>query len=177
MPSSAGTIYRVNPAGAYSVLHSFNGHSEGKTPNFLIEANDGAFYGTASFFGMPIANGTLFRIDAAGNFTSLHTFQQGLDGANPNSVFQATDGLLYGTCRQGGALGGGATGIGTFWRSDLTGNVTLLHVFGPKTLDGNQPTEPLGIVQASDGLFYGASNKGAALPLGPSSGRTWRVMS
>ncbi len=90
-PVSAGTIYRVNPAGGYFST-PFNGLSDGKTPNFLIEANDGAFYGTASFFGMPIANGTLFRIDAAGNFTSLHTFQQGLDGANPNSVM-----TLFGT--------------------------------------------------------------------------------
>lgn len=164
--NSAGTVYRVDTAGNYSVLHSFNGASEGKSPNFVMQAADGLFYGTTSFIGSPPANGTLFRMDAAGNVVSLHTFQQGLDGANPNSVVQAGDGLLYGICRQGGALGGGALGIGTFWRSDLAGNVTLLHVFPPKSLNGSEPTEPLGVVLASDGLFYGASNKGGRASLG-----------
>lgn len=157
--SSAGTIYRVDTAGQYQVLHSFNGLSDGKTPNFLTQTNDGAIYGTASFFGMPIANGTLFKIDVAGNFAALHTFQEGIDGSNPNSVMQAADGLLYGTCRQDGPLGVGL-GLGTFWRSDLAGNVVLLHVFEPKTLTGNQPTEPVGVVPAADGFFYGAANKG-----------------
>ncbi len=159
--ASAGTVYRVDTVGNYTVLHSFNGSSEGKTPNFLAQANDGFIYGTASFFGtpMPKFNGTLFRINAAGSFAVLHTFQENIDGSNPDSVLQAADGFLYGTCRQDGPFGAGL-GLGTFWRSDLAGNVALLHVFGPTTLDGREPTEPVGIVQAPDGLFYGSANKG-----------------
>jgi uncharacterized repeat protein (TIGR03803 family) len=40
------------------------------------------------------------------------------------------------------------------------GAVTLLHVFGPRTLNGDQPTEPNGIVLARDGRFYGTANGG-----------------
>jgi uncharacterized repeat protein (TIGR03803 family) len=36
----------------------------------------------------------------------------------------------------------------------------LLHVFEPKTLNGDEPTEPNGVVQGADGLLYGVANHG-----------------
>lgn len=98
-------------------------------------------------------------MDAAGNVTPLHTFCEDRDGSGPNSALEASDGFLYGTCKQDGPLGNGL-GNGTLWKSDKTGNVTLLHVFGPKTLNADEPTQPNGIVQASDGFFYGVANGG-----------------
>lgn len=161
-----GTVYKVTTTGAYSVLHSFDPSTEGSGPNHLIEASDGFFYGTTSIAGMPDRNcsnrepqGTLFRMDASGNVTALHTFCETSDGSLPNSVVEATDGLLYGTCKQDGAFGAGS-GLGTFWASDKSGNVTVLHTFGPRTLNGDEPTNPNGILQGPDGLFYGVANAG-----------------
>ncbi|HEX4668062.1 MAG TPA: choice-of-anchor tandem repeat GloVer-containing protein [Chthoniobacterales bacterium] len=159
----AGTVYKVTTAGAYSIVHSFNSTTEGSGPNHLFQSNDGFFYGTTSSGGIPDPacpnhepQGTLFRMDPAGNVTALHTFCEDSDGSVPDSVVEATDGFLYGTCKQDGP----GLSAGTFWKSDKAGNVTLLHTFGPKTLNGDQPTEPNGIVQAGDGLFYGVANSG-----------------
>ncbi|MBA3542964.1 MAG: hypothetical protein H0T83_00750, partial [Chthoniobacterales bacterium] len=163
---SAGTVYHIDLAGNYSVIHSFNTSTEGSGPNFLLEGSTGFFYGTTSTNGIPDpdcpnnkAHGTFFRMDAAGNVTPLHTFCESIDGSIPNSVVEASDGFFYGTCKQDGPFGLGF-GLGTFWKSDAVGNVALLHVFGPKTLNGAEPTEPNGIVQAVDGLFYGVANGG-----------------
>ncbi len=163
---AGGTIYKVDLAGNYSVLHSFNPATEGSSPDFLVQVNENLFYGTAGSDGMPAAGcpnrepqGTLFRMDAAGNVTALHTFCEEFDGSVPNCVIKARDGSLYGTCNEDGPLGQ-ALGNGTFWKSDKDGNVVLLHVFGPKTLNGDEPTQPRGIVQAADGLFYGVANSG-----------------
>ena len=168
---SAGTIYRIDSAGTYSILHSFNGTSEGDGPTFLMQATDGFFYGTTSFGGTSAGcvnnhvNGTLFRMDSAGSITPLHTFCESLDGSLPNSIFEAADGFFYGTCKEDGPFQLGS-GNGTFWKSDTSGNVTLLHVFGPTRLYGAQPTQPNGVVQAADGFFYGASNGGGGFSSG-----------
>jgi uncharacterized repeat protein (TIGR03803 family) len=161
-----GTIYKVDLGGSYSVIHSFNPSTEGSAPNFLVQVNDDLFYGTTATGGVPAEGcpnrepqGTLFRMDGAGKVTALHTFCEEFDGSGPNCVIKANDGSLYGTCNADGPLGQGL-GNGTFWKSDRAGNVTLLHVFGPKTLNGDEPTQPRGIVQASDGLFYGVANSG-----------------
>lgn len=163
---SAGTVYRIDLAGNYSVIHSFNTSTEGSGPNFLLEGSTGFFYGTTSTNGIPDpdcpnnkAQGTFFRMDVAGNVTPLHTFCESIDGSIPNSVVEASDGFFYGTCKEDGPFGLGF-GLGTFWKSDAAGNVAVLHVFGPKTLNGAEPTEPNGVVQAADGFFYGVANGG-----------------
>ncbi|SPE52453.1 hypothetical protein SBV1_1520030 [Verrucomicrobia bacterium] len=56
----------------------------------MIEASDGAFYGTACYGGTNGGWGTVFRMTADGTLSSLHSFNW-LDGAYP------TGGLLQGT--------------------------------------------------------------------------------
>jgi uncharacterized repeat protein (TIGR03803 family) len=165
-PKADGTVYRVDAAGKYAVLHSFDEFKDGGGPNFLILAKDGNFYGTASTGGVPQkscqnheAHGTFFRMTPAGKVTRLHTFCQEIDGAIPNSVTEGADGFLYGTCKEDGP-NGQSLGAGTFWRASYSGKVKRLHVFGPKTLNGDEPTEPNGVLQAPDGFFYGTANSG-----------------
>jgi uncharacterized repeat protein (TIGR03803 family) len=162
-PNADGTVYRIDRAGNYSVLHSFDEFSDGGGPNFLMLAKDGNFYGTASTGGIPAkgcvnneANGTLFRLTPTGKVTRLHTFCETIDGSIPNSVTESPDGFLYGTCKEDGGSQG--TGAGTFWRASYTGKVKVLHVFA----QSGEPAEPNGVVQASDGFFYGTSNGGGA---------------
>ena len=56
-----------------TTLHSFNG-GDGRSPEAtLVQDSDGNFYGTTPLGGAQ-AKGTVFKIDAAGNLTTLHSF-------------------------------------------------------------------------------------------------------
>jgi uncharacterized repeat protein (TIGR03803 family) len=46
--------------------------------------------------------GTVFKLDAKGKLTVLHTFTGGSDGGNPDSVVLDGAGNLYGTAATGG---------------------------------------------------------------------------
>lgn len=168
----SGTVYQVDSADNYSVLHSFNSQVDGAGPVFLMEASDGFFYGTAATSGNPNpacpnhkAQGTFFRMDSTGNVTPLHTFCETTDGSIPNGVVEVSPGQFYGTCLEDGPLQA-ETGNGTLWKSDASGNVDLVRVFGTHTVINSEPNEPLGLVLASDGLLYGVSNGGGAFSNG-----------
>ena len=83
-----GSIFKIDAAGNYSVLHNFSG-SDGKNPSGpLVLDAWGNLYGSAQYGGGDascgaLGCGTVFRIDAAGNFSVLHSFN-GSDGATPN---------------------------------------------------------------------------------------------
>ena len=85
-------------------------------------------------------------------FGLLHSFSGGLGGHNPNStLIQGSDGFFYGTTS--GDLAG--TDHGSIFKVDSLGNFAVVHRFsGP---DGDQP---VGLVQAADGTFYGVTNRG-----------------
>jgi len=110
-----GTVFRIDLLGNLTVLYSFTGYDDGAHPRSgLIQASDGYFYGTAGFGGHDSVGGTIFKMDATGSITVLHSFS-GADGSNPlSSVLQAKDGNLYGT-----AQSGGANSVGVFYRLEL----------------------------------------------------------
>ena len=57
-----GTFFRITPAGALTVLHSFAGGTDGQGPNSsLLLTPDGDFYGTTVTGGITY-NGTIYRI-------------------------------------------------------------------------------------------------------------------
>jgi uncharacterized repeat protein (TIGR03803 family) len=150
MPQSVpATIFRVELAtGAFSIWYTF---TDGSRPaGRLIQGSDGLLYGT-TFNGGDFRLGTVFSLDRAGTFTTLHHFA-GDDGANPNAgVIQGADGRLYGTTTNGGGFG-----QGTAYVINLTGGLTTLHDF--TLADGANPVNEL--IQASDGAFYGAAPNG-----------------
>lgn len=100
----AGALVPAEPAsapgrGAYTVLHSFSGGTDGSSPAAaLIQAADGNFYGTTASGGASDF-GTVFRMTPAGTVLVLHAFVGGTaDGSNPQAALvQATDGNFYGT--------------------------------------------------------------------------------
>ena len=60
-----------------TTLHSFNAGIEGAAPHAgVIQASDGRFYGTTGVGGASDA-GTIFKLDAAGTLTTLHSFTVG----------------------------------------------------------------------------------------------------
>lgn len=149
--NGGGTVFKITPAGALTILHSF-GFTDGASPeSSLIQATDGNFYGTTAGGGDPSCQpdgcGTLFRITPDGRFTSLHSFNQ-TDGDVPTGVIQASDANLYGTTELGGS-----ENYGTVFKATLQGAITTLHSF--TLTDGINPFGTL--VQATDGSLYGTT--------------------
>lgn len=167
--AAVGAVYPLAATSAecYEVLYSFTGGSEGASPfASLIQATDGNFYGTTykggagSCTGVPTPAegcGTVFKLDSSGDLTTLHRFA-GSDGAWPVAgLIEATDGNFYGTTQQGGNDCGLGQGCGTVFKMDSAANLTTLHSFA-----GSDGAWPNGLIQASDGNFYGTTNSGGA---------------
>lgn len=152
--TGAGTVFKLTAGGEFSVLHEFDGGSEGAKPYAgLVQASDGNFYGTTSEGGSKGA-GIAFKLDKSGNFDVLHEFDGSSGGATPlTGLIQANDGKFYGT-----TSAGGSNGYGIVFKLDASGNFTVLHHFNDS--DGNYPFGEL--LQADNGNFYGTTNSGGS---------------
>jgi uncharacterized repeat protein (TIGR03803 family) len=157
VPDQCGTIFEITTQGALSLLHAFTARDGCYPEAGLVQSSDGSLYGTASAGGTDGNNGTFFRITMSGEMTPLHMFS-GTDGAAPEgTLVQATDGNFYGT-----TYAGGAYGHGTIFKVTRAGTLTTLYSFCAQSacLDGDSPTS--GLIQASDGKFYGTTLFGGA---------------
>ena len=136
-------------------LYSFTGGNDGGHPAAaLLQGSDGYFYGTAG--GGRSGAGTVFKISANRALTTLYSFTGGNDGARPEAgLVQGTDGCLYGTTEYGGKRPHQG-GSGTVFKISTNGAFTILYSFtGAK--DGAFPN---GVVQGSNGNFYGTTCHG-----------------
>jgi uncharacterized repeat protein (TIGR03803 family) len=146
----------MSRAQTFTTLVNFDG-SNGAFPEFssLVQSADGHYYGTTGFGGAN-GNGTVFKLGADGNLTTLYSFcsqTNCADGSMPfATVIQATDGNFYGTTYSGGTNGD----FGTIFKLTPKGVLTTLHSFDLS--DGAQPEGAL--VQATDGNFYGTTSGG-----------------
>ena len=107
----AGAVWKIDPAGTFSIIHQFAGKADGFGPNGpLMIDTDGNLYGTTQSGGGTAARpgyGTLFRVTPAGQFTVIHTFT-GADGSNPTGTLaHDATGAIYGaTTGNSGGIGG-----------------------------------------------------------------------
>jgi uncharacterized repeat protein (TIGR03803 family) len=91
-----------------------------------------------------------FSVQADVAFRSLYSFQNGSDGSVPKAALvQGSDGYFYGTTSDAGT----PYGYGTVFKISTNGSLTTLHPF----TGGNDGAEPNGLVQGSDGYFYGTT--------------------
>ena len=164
--NNGGTIFKITPVGTLTTLHNFSFSDGNYSVSGLVQATNGAFYGTTLFSG-PNGGGTVFKITAAGSLTTLHDFcskPNCADGEFPNgTLIQAADGNLYGTTSDGGAVSGcNNSNCGTVFKITQAGVLTTLYNFCTELncLDGGQPV--VGLVQGTDGNFYGATTYGGA---------------
>jgi uncharacterized repeat protein (TIGR03803 family) len=109
--SNAGTTFKVTPAGAFTLLHSFEVGTEGSFAySPLVQAADGDFYG-ANAFGGPSSGGTLFKMTSTGAVTILHAFDGAASAPNGHypkaGMIQDRVGSFYGMTEGGGAYGAG----------------------------------------------------------------------
>jgi uncharacterized repeat protein (TIGR03803 family) len=161
--SNAGTVFRISPSGTYTSLYSFAGsaNDDGYAGSGLVQGSDGNFYGTTEFGGTN-GSGGVFRISPSGTFTNLYSFAgYPVDGLYPiNGLVQGSDGNFYGTTGYGGTLNIPDIGDGSVFRISPNGSLTTLYSFGGLPQDGVVPIA--GLVQGSDGNFYGTTVTGGA---------------
>jgi uncharacterized repeat protein (TIGR03803 family) len=155
-----GTVYSVSKSGHHTVLHSFSNDVDGsEVQSALVQASDGLFYGTTEFGGAN-GQGTVFRMDAAGNLTTLHNFPDGSDdGRQPfPGLVQGGDGFLYGTTEFGGGSPPDCNigGCGIVFRMALDGTMSTVHTFGTNFMGQNPVTQ---LSRASNHRIMGASKR------------------
>jgi uncharacterized repeat protein (TIGR03803 family) len=165
-PSGCGTVFKLTPNGAVTVIHSFSS-ADGSYPSAaLVEGMDGNLYGTTLAGGSSssctvqgyVGCGTIFRITMTGTLTTLHNFN-GSDGSFPIApLIQAIDGNYYGTTYAGGvynncSVPSGSGTCGTVFKMTPGGSLTTLHSF-----NGGDGGNPIGaLYQASNANFYGTT--------------------
>jgi uncharacterized repeat protein (TIGR03803 family) len=165
-----GSIFRISATGRFESLYSFcpqGNCTSGNTPlSGLLQATDGNAYGTAWYGGQhgPCQDecGAIYKVGPRGAVTTLYSFcaQAGCkDGAAPyGNLIEGYDGNYYGTSSAYGPQGGG-----TVFKITPAGELTTLYGFCQQVfgcLDGETPTA--GLVQGTDGNFYGTTVGGGA---------------
>jgi uncharacterized repeat protein (TIGR03803 family) len=158
--SNIGTVFKISANGALTSLYSFTGTNDGANPQAgLVQGTDGYSYGTTRSGGAS-NYGTVFKITPNAAYTSLYSFTGTNDGANPQAgLVRGSDGYFYGTTSDEYSLGSG-----TVFKITTNGALTTLYAFGSITnakgysLDGAHPYA--GLLQASDGYFYGTTYSG-----------------
>jgi len=163
-----GTVYKITPGGELTTLYDFDLFPQGAIPVAgLIQATDGNFYGT-TYWGGDYDGGTVFKITSAGGkIDTLYSFCSPLNCDDGNhtwaTLVQGADGNFYGTTVAGGSGNCPVSGgCGTVFKITPAGQLTTLYSFCTETncSDGGLPLA--GLIQATDGNFYGTTNVGGA---------------
>jgi uncharacterized repeat protein (TIGR03803 family) len=152
-----GTVFRMTTNGTLTTLAVFN-FSDGAGPTQLLQAANGSFYGT-TLEGGANGNGSIFQLTTNGTLTSLASFNFTNGGSLPyDGLVQTPDGNFLGTTYEGGACG-----YGTVFQVSPTGAVTTVYSF----TDGDNGGHPAaGLIEGSDGNFYGTTAYGGAYNCG-----------
>ncbi|HYM77118.1 MAG TPA: choice-of-anchor tandem repeat GloVer-containing protein [Candidatus Dormibacteraeota bacterium] len=156
-PTGNGSIFQLTPAGVFTDLHDFTGANGDTEPLYApVQATDGNFYGTTGYY--PFSCGNVYQLTAAGVYKNLHTFS-GSDCGPASSLFQASDGNLYGTLF---ACSINGSGPGCVYKISTGGVFKEIYGFASST--GDVPCT--GVIQGKDGKLYGATNQGGANTFG-----------
>lgn len=137
-------VYRITPSGSLTKLanlplDSFDNNGDVAS---LVEGSDGNFYGDTVTGGN--SYGTIYQVTPSGQYTVLYTFpEKGIDSF-PGTIFQASDGNIYGVTN-------GSFFIGAIFM--LTPSLQYTHLL-------NLSGCPCTLIQGSDGNLYGTEYDG-----------------
>jgi uncharacterized repeat protein (TIGR03803 family) len=187
-------IYKITPSGTLSTFHAFQEvsttltgasnyitNADGLQPTAFFEGADGNFYGACEAGGA-YGLGTIFKIAPDGTFTVVYAFptttsQYGglvpLNGGQPNSLIQGSDGNLYGTSLNGSQAGVGNGGM--FFKVTTAGVFSVVTYFPLSSVSGSGIDDfpdgdgPTSIIQGDNGNFYISMDAGAGVQTTPRS--------
>ena len=157
---SDGTVFKISTNGALTNLYSFTGGDGAQPWAGLVQGSDGNFYGTTSSGRHErqrhrVQNQRQWGVDD--HFVFASPAWQAMDGAEPQAALvQGSDGNFYGTTFGGGTNDPQIGGDGTVFKISTNGALTTLYSF-TGLYDGARPN---GLVQGSDGNFYGTTGLG-----------------
>ena len=154
-----GMLFQFNPSNSvYTKKFEFDSIDDGGNPwGSLLLASDGNFYGMTQMGGVNNA-GVIFKYDistAAGSYHKQFDFSESSGSYSTGSLIQDSDGTLYGMTNKGGV-----NDVGVVFQYDpvnKTFNKKLDFHYAPA---GSFPVGAL--MQASNGLLYGAARDGGA---------------
>jgi uncharacterized repeat protein (TIGR03803 family) len=167
--SPYGTVFKITSTGVLTTLYSFcsvdpNVCTDGASPRGgVIQAADGNFYGITpgGNSGTGANGGTVYSITPSGVLTTLYYFCSQPNcadgsfagGESQAALVQGTDGNFYGTTNAGGA-----NNDGTVFKLDSSSFAeTVLYSFCSKKNCTDGAVPEAGLVQASNGEFYGVT--------------------
>ena len=143
-------------AQTFTTLARFNVMNGDYAAGSLVQATDGNYYGIVGYGGKN-DEGAVYRVTPSGTLTDIYSFcpaHNCIDGSNPNSgLILGTDGDLYGTTAYGGS-----SNNGTIFRITIEGKLKTLYSFCPDGGSCAGNAYPTGLMQASDGNFYGSTS-------------------
>jgi uncharacterized repeat protein (TIGR03803 family) len=166
--TGCGVVFKLSMSGSAwteTVLYTFTGGADGRTPNGVILDASGNLFGTTNGGGDSSGDGVVFELSPNSNGTwtesVIHFFTGGTNGGrSPNGslVFDSA-GRLYGTTSFSGNGGGGLVFRLT---PNGTGGWTagFLHNFSGRQ-DGSVPNG--GLVFDAKGNVYGTAQEGGNL--------------
>jgi uncharacterized repeat protein (TIGR03803 family) len=165
---NGGTVFKISSSGVLTTLYSFC--TKGVYPSCpdgdfpgpsLAQATNGSLYGITNSGGIN-GYGTVFAITLSGQLSTIYSFGPlGVctAGSSPvGGLVQATNGDFYRMTVADGSLD-----LGTVFKITPRGTYTMLYSFCsnyPSCTDGERPLA--GLVQASNGDFYGTTEAGGA---------------
>jgi uncharacterized repeat protein (TIGR03803 family) len=157
-----GTIFKISPAGTYTLLHSFCSEpqcNDGEKPFFPpVEGDDGNFYGAASTGGT-LGGGVIYRVTSSGKYSVIYNFCGNAvgpcpNGAYPSAIAKDAEGNFVGSA-------------GVLFKITPSGQYTVLYRFGTESYSLGSAATPMTL--ASDGNLYGTLNGSGSGSWGPAS--------
>lgn len=148
-------------AQTFTTLAAFNGVN-GTAPFFgsLVQSTNGNYYGSTVHGGKK-GYGVIFQLTPAGKLTELYSFcalASCTDGTFPMvAPILGSDGNFYGTTYSGG----NSSNSGTVYKMTIGGKLTTLYSFCP-TQPCSDGVSPVGVIEGSNGNFYGVAQYGGA---------------
>jgi uncharacterized repeat protein (TIGR03803 family) len=162
--SGMGVLFKLDKRGNETVLHTFQGGSDGANPDsVLLFDSQGNLYGTTENGGSSGCGGTgcgtVFELSHDGAETVLYAFcslSNCADGEVPGAgpLVRDSTGNLYGT-----TFFGGTSDHGVVFKLGTSGKETVLHNFTGRA-DGANPVA--GLVLDDSGALYGSAEQGGA---------------
>jgi uncharacterized repeat protein (TIGR03803 family) len=176
--AGCGTAFKVNPQGQVTILHDFQGGSDGYWPmGPMLLMPDGSLYGTTVSGGS--GAGTVYKIDTNGIESIVYSFTGGTDGGGPETgVIADEQGNLYGTAQVGGQHSSfcysGGCGVVFKLTPNQNGGWTETSFYSFQGgADGENPLG--GLLRDSQGNLYGTTPSGGDCQYGPYCGTVYKL--